>query len=84
MPLLAEDNRSFLREAFVHVQRPADLGDGIARALAPTLPMRESADRERDHLFYQLDGLAAARMKARIEELLAEGGHENAPDEPGH
>jgi CDP-Glycerol:Poly(glycerophosphate) glycerophosphotransferase len=83
MPLLDEDNRSFLREAFVHIQRPGELGDGITRALAPTATMRESADRERDHLFYRLDGQAGSRMKARIEELLAEGGHENAPDEPG-
>jgi hypothetical protein len=83
MPLLAEDNRAFLREAFVHIQRPDDLGDGIARALAPTGPMRASADHERGHLFYRLDGQASARMKARIEELLAEGGHENAPEGPG-
>jgi hypothetical protein len=83
MPLLDEDNRAFLREAFVHVQRPGELGDAIARALAPTAAMRASANRERDHLFYRLDGQAAARMKARIEELLAEGGHENAPDQPG-
>jgi len=83
MPLLAEDNRTFLRDAFVHIERPEELADGITRALAPTVAMRESADREREHLFYQLDGQAAARMKARIEELLAEGGHENAPDKPG-
>ena len=79
MPLLGEDNRAFLKEAFVHVARPDDLGDAITRALAPTAAMRAAQDRERDHLFYRLDGQAAARMKASIEQLLADGGHENAP-----
>ncbi len=79
MPLLREDNRTFLKDAFVHVGRPDDLGDAVARALAPTQAMRSAQDRERDHLFYRLDGQAAARMKASIEALLAEGGHENAP-----
>jgi hypothetical protein len=45
--------------------------------------MRVEQDRERDHLFYKLDGHASERMKASIEELLEGGGHENAPEEPG-
>lgn len=80
MPLLGEDNREFLKDAFVHVARPDDLGDAVTRALAPTPAMRAAQDRERDHLFDRLDGQAAARMKASIEQLLAEGGHENAPE----
>jgi hypothetical protein len=83
MPLLGEDNRAFLKDAFVHVGRPDDLGEAVTRALAPTDAMRAAQDREREHLFSGLDGHASARMKASIEALLAEGGHENAPDEPG-
>jgi hypothetical protein len=83
MPLLGEDNRAFLKDAFVHVGRPDDLGDAVARALAPTDAMRAAQDREREHLFYKLDGHASERMKASIEALLEEGGHENAPDQPG-
>jgi len=83
MPLLREDNRAFLKDAFVHVGRPDDLGQAVARALAPTEAMRAAQDRERDHLFYRLDGHAAERMKASIEALLEEGGHENTPDGPG-
>jgi hypothetical protein len=83
MPLLGEDNRAFLKDAFVHVGRPEDLGAAVARALDPTPAMRAAQDLERDHLFYKLDGQASARMKSTIEALLAEGGHENAPDEPG-
>jgi hypothetical protein len=45
--------------------------------------MRAAQDREREHLFFGLDGHASERMKASIETLLAEGGHENAPDMPG-
>ena len=83
MPLLGEDNRAFLKDAFVHVGRPDDLGSALARALAPTAAMRAAQDREREHLFFGLDGHASVRMKASIETLLAEGGHENAPDVPG-
>jgi hypothetical protein len=39
--------------------------------------MRAAAARERAHLFYQLDGRASERLKARIEALLQEGGHQN-------
>ena len=83
MPLLGEDNRAFLRDAFVHVASPDDLGDAITRALAPTEAMRAQQDQEREHLFHRLDGQASERMKASIEALLEEGGHENAPEEPG-
>ena len=33
--------------------------------------MREAADRERDYLFYKLDGQASERVKAVIEGLLS-------------
>ena len=49
MPLLGEDNRAFLKDAFVHVGRPDDLGDAVTRALAPTAAMRAAQDREREH-----------------------------------
>ena len=83
MPLLGEDNRAFLKHAFVHVGRPEDLAAAVVRALDPTPAMQAAQDRERDHLFYRLDGRASERMKHTIEALLEEGGHENAPDEPG-
>ncbi|HEX5004674.1 MAG TPA: CDP-glycerol glycerophosphotransferase family protein [Gemmatimonadales bacterium] len=83
MPLLGEDNRDFLKDAFVHVSRPDDIGDAIGRALTPTGAMRAAQSAERERLFHRLDGHASDRMKASIEALLAEGGHENAPEGPG-
>jgi hypothetical protein len=77
MPLLEQDNREFLKDAFVHVRAPDELAAGIARARAPTDAMRAAADRERAHLFHLLDGRASERLKATIEALLAEGGHQN-------
>lgn len=78
-PLLEVDNRTFLGDAFVHVDDGRQLSRAIDRALEPTEAMREAADRHRTHLFHMLDGRASERFKARIEELLEEGGHENVP-----
>jgi CDP-glycerol:poly(glycerophosphate) glycerophosphotransferase len=79
MPILDEDNRTFLADAFVHVQSPDGLRVGVERALAPTEAMRTAQTREREHRFYGLDGRAGERLKAKVEQLLAEGGHENVP-----
>lgn len=79
MPLLEEDNRSFLKDAFVHVQSPEQLREGIERALDPTPAMRAAQDREREYRFHLLDGRASQRFKEKVEELHAAGGHENMP-----
>lgn len=79
MAILDTDNRAFLRDAFVHIASPDQLREGIARALAPSPEMRAAADREREYLFYGLDGKASERFKTVVERLHAEGGHENVP-----
>ncbi|HWC72462.1 MAG TPA: CDP-glycerol glycerophosphotransferase family protein [Gemmatimonadales bacterium] len=78
-PLLTEDNRGFLKGAFVHVDAPDRLGEAIEQALHPTAAMRQAADEQRAYYFHALDGHASRRLKDRIEQLLAEGGHENLP-----
>ena len=70
-PLLTDDNREFLKEAFVHVRSPERLGDAVEQALHPTAAMRAAADAQRDYYFYGLDGRASQRMKDKIEDLLA-------------
>ena len=70
-PFLTEDNGEFLKDAFVHVQSPDQLRDGIERALHPSAEMRAAADRERGYYFYQLDGQASRRLKEKIEALYA-------------
>ena len=67
--LLAEDNRKFLQNAFVHIQSPDEIRRGIERALKPTDEMRYSAEKERSYYFYKLDGQAGVRLKMKIEEL---------------
>jgi CDP-glycerol:poly(glycerophosphate) glycerophosphotransferase len=72
MPLLEVDNRTFLKDAFVHVDRPENLNDAFQAALSPTPAMRAAADRERGYLFHMLDGKASERVKSAIEALLEE------------
>jgi CDP-glycerol glycerophosphotransferase (TagB/SpsB family) len=66
-PLLTEDNREFLKDAFVHVQSVDQLGDAIELALSPTAEMKQSADTERDYFFFGLDGKASLRLKQTLE-----------------
>lgn len=82
-PILEEDNREFLKDAFVHVAAPGELRDGIARALDPTPQMRVAADRERAYRFFGLDGHASERVKAKIEELLSARSRTAAVAAPG-
>ncbi|MDZ7315051.1 MAG: CDP-glycerol glycerophosphotransferase family protein [candidate division KSB1 bacterium] len=80
-PLLEIDNREFLKGAFPHISSGKQIRDAIERALSPTPEMRKLADQYREELFYQLDGHAAERFVAKMEELYEEGGHENNPQE---
>lgn len=79
MPLLEIDNRKFLEGAFVHINSPDQIYDGITKALNPTEEMIEAQNKYRDEFFYKLDGKASERMIEVIEKLLEEGGHENEP-----
>ena len=65
-PLLEEDNREFLKDAFVHVGDPARLRAGIEQALDPSPEMKKAARGEREYRFFGLDGKASERVKETI------------------
>ena len=65
--LLTTDNREFLKGAFVHIDRPEQLGPAIEKALNPDAEMIKLADEYRNYFFYQLDGKASKRLKETIE-----------------
>jgi hypothetical protein len=78
-PLLEIDNREFLKGAFVHIDGGKQIGEAVERALQPTPGMLVAQEQNRTHLFYQLDGRASERFKAKVRSLYDEGGHENLP-----
>jgi hypothetical protein len=78
-PLLEIDNRSFLKDAFVHIDSGKRIADAVEQCLHPTPRMTVEADSMRERYFHMLDGNATKRMVAVMEKLLAEGGHENVP-----
>lgn len=78
-PLLEIDNREFLKGAFVHIDSGARIHDACEQCLHPTPGMVARADDYRNDYFYMLDGKAAERFVAKMEELYREGGHENVP-----
>jgi hypothetical protein len=78
-PLLEIDNREFLKGAFVHINTGEQINTAIDQAIHPTNEMKAKADEYRTKLFYKLDGNAAERFIAKMEELYYEGGHDNIP-----
>ena len=78
-PVLSEDNREFLKGAFVHIDSPEELPEAVFQALNPTPDMQEMAEKYRDELFYKLDGNASKRIVEKLIQLYQEGGHENTP-----
>ena len=71
--LLGFDNREYLKDSFVHINRPDELQAGIERALHPTVEMKNVQKDDRDKIFYKLDGKASARVKQTVEQLIAQG-----------
>jgi hypothetical protein len=70
MPILDEDNRSFLDGAFVHIGSPTEIRSAVDRALATDAAMRAGLERARGELFYGLDGRASDRIVDIIEDSL--------------
>jgi len=71
--LLGFDNREYLKDSFVHINRPDELQAGIERALHPTVEMKNVQNDDRDKIFYKLDGKASARVKQTVEQLITQG-----------
>lgn len=70
MPILDEDNRSFLEGAFIHISDPGEIRAAVARAIAPDDAVKQAIERYRNDLFYKLDGRASERIVDKIDELL--------------
>jgi CDP-glycerol glycerophosphotransferase (TagB/SpsB family) len=70
--ILTTDNREFLKDAFVHINKPDKIGDAVTSALNPTESMLKKADEYRDYFFYKLDGKASNRLKDTVENLISE------------
>ncbi len=71
--LLGFDNREYLKDSFVHINRPDELQAGIERALHPTVEMKNAQKDDRDKIFYKLDGKASTRVKQTVEQLITQG-----------
>lgn len=77
--ILSLDNHEFLRDAFIHINSPGEIGAAIGQALHPTEKMKQAAAGYRQYFFHELDGKASRRFKKIVAELLLEGSHLNEP-----
>lgn len=71
MPILDEDNRSFLEGAFIHISDPAEIRPAVERAVDPGDAAKQEIERYRNDLFFKLDGRASERIVDKIDELLS-------------
>jgi hypothetical protein len=62
-PILDEDNRTFLKEAFVHFSNPQKMGKAIESALQVDKKREKAKEKMRNRLFYKLNGKASLRVK---------------------
>ena len=70
MPLLDEDNRTFLEGAFAHISDAGQIGEAVERALGPDPTMRARVEEMRNLLFYKLDGHASERIVNIMEDRI--------------
>jgi ribosomal protein S12 methylthiotransferase accessory factor YcaO len=80
MPLLDENNRTFLEGAFVHFHNPSAVRSAIYEALDNNLKREELKRTAQKHLFFKLDGNASKRIKTIVEDLLNDETSRNVPE----
>jgi len=78
-PILDEDNRVFLKDAFVHFSDPEKIKDAIEDALAIDEAREKRKEEVKKELFYCLDGNASGRVKKIVEMLLKDDEARNNP-----
>ncbi len=69
-PLLEDDNADWLKNSFVHFNRPEDIESAVESALNPNELRRYWLQKDKDYIFSSTDGLAARRVKQTLEEML--------------
>ncbi len=78
-PILDEDNRTFLKDAFVHFNKPSDIRSAIEMGLINDKEREKKKEKARSALFYKLDGKASVRVKETVERLLGDDRSRNVP-----
>ncbi len=70
MDVLSIDPKEWLKGAFPHMFKPADLIPAVESALNPTSKMKKKLEEYRSYFFYGLDGNSSRRVKEKIDELI--------------
>ncbi len=79
MPILDEDNRDFLKDAFVHFGKAENIEKAIEQAFTFDAQREKKKGIMRKKLFYKLDGKASSRVKEIVEKLLEDENERNSP-----
>jgi len=72
MEVLSIEPEEWLKDAFVHIDKPDKLQYAVDLALNPTQKMIENLNEYRNYFFTGLDGNASKRVKNKIDEILKE------------
>ena len=71
MEVLSVEPRDWLKDAFVHIDSPNQLGAAVKLALNPTEKMKVKLEEYKNYFFAGLDGNSAQRVKIKIDELVS-------------
>jgi len=69
-PLLEDDNSDWLKNSFIHFNRPEQLEDAVESALYPDEQRQFWLEKDKNYVFSSTDGQAAHRVKQTVEDLL--------------
>ena len=70
MPILSVEPRDWLKDAFVHVDKPQGLLKAVDLALNPTVEMKAKLQEYKNYFFIGLDGKSGERVKAEIDKMM--------------
>jgi hypothetical protein len=69
-PLLEEKTTEWLKDSYIHINRPEQLADAVRKAVNPTKERKANLKRDKEYIYSYTDGRSSERVKQVIEELL--------------
>jgi CDP-glycerol glycerophosphotransferase (TagB/SpsB family) len=69
-PLLEDKSSEWLKESFIHIQSPDQVGKAIEEAIFPSHERKKNIRKDKEYIFSYTDGKSALRVKEKVIELI--------------
>ncbi len=71
-PLLEDKSTEWLKDSFIHINRPGEIAQAVSEALQPSQSRMEHIKKDKQYIFSKTDGQSAQRVKETVEKLINE------------